>query len=819
MQSGIFEQPDFVQVAIIEAPLPLLTYRVSAGAVFPEVGARVLVPLSGRPVLGVAMGRAEVPSADVLRRVRDVGEVLDAEPLLSARDVELCDWIASYYHSHPGEVLKHALPAALRIPGQRRIVLTEAGERALAAGVVDEIASAVFARLQEGAQSIASLRKANSGLTFRAVDRWEAAGWVVSEWLAASGPKTKVERWIWLVRDPFEGERLGFKQDQIVVRLQSAGDSEAIRLEDLRREIAGPLPSIRALERREIVRVEEREVYRDPFRNTGEREAPPEHELTADQSASVGAIIGQIEAGEFRTFLLHGVTGSGKTEVYVRCVREALRLGRTALILLPEISLTPQFVGVFRAYFGDRIAVLHSGLSKGERFDEWRRIVRGEAGIVIGARSAIFAPLDRIGVIVVDEEHDGSFKQESGCRYNARDVAQYRGNQWGAVVILGSATPALETYHNASTGRIGYLPMASRVASRALPPVELVDVRAASGNPVDDAGLSGVLREALRTTVEAGEQAILFLNRRGFAPSLSCCDCGHVWRCPNCSVSLTWHRRPNRLRCHYCDHLAPRPSRCPSCSSLNLGQVGVGTERLEAALGDLLPGASVARLDRDTARGSRLASVLGRFHRREVDVLVGTQMVTKGHDFPGVTLVGVVLADLGLNFPDFRAAERTFQLVTQVAGRAGRGEQPGRVLVQTYVPDVYVLLAAQLHSYAEFVSHELPMRRELGYPPFAHLVAVHFEGGDRAAVVNAARAWSHRLIGLVASVPAWRTSVTILGPAEAPLGRIRNKNRWQLLLKSSRRGAAHELLGRATSPAPKTPGVRVTVDVDPQNML
>lgn len=819
MQQGIFVTGRFIQVAVLDAPLPQLTYAVPDNYDGEAAGVRVLVPLSGRPVLGLALGEADAPSIELRGKIRAVGEFLDDEPLLRPDQLDLIRWMARYYHAPPGEVVKLALPGALRGPGERRIALTDAGARARDAGVLDGLASVALGQLTDGPRAIKTLRREIAGLTYRAIDAWEAAGWVESEWLAKDRVKVKLEKWVWLVRDPFEGERLGTRQEQVLLRLQSLPEGEGVRLDDLRSQVPAPLPTLRSLEKREIVTIEEREVYRDPFREAGARDEAIEHVLTSDQASAVGAILGQMDEAEFRTFLLHGVTGSGKTEVYVRVVREALRRGRTALILLPEISLTPQFVGVFRSHFGERIAVLHSGLSDGERYDEWRRIRRGEAGIVIGARSALFAPLREVGVIIVDEEHDPSFKQESGCRYNARDVAQFLGRQAGAVVVLGSATPALETYFNAMSGRVTYLPMSGRVADRKLPDVEVLDVRAtAEGGGVDDSGLSHQMLVALRETVAAGEQAILFLNRRGFSPCLACRDCGHVWRCPNCSVSLTFHQRPNRMRCHYCDHVAARPEKCPDCASADVGRMGVGTERLEGALEEALD-ARVARLDRDTGYGSRLEALLRKFRRREIDVLVGTQMVTKGHDFPDVTLVGVVLADLGLNFPDFRAAERTFQLLTQVAGRAGRGDRPGRVLVQTYAPDHYALRAASRHSYASFVEHEIQLRRDLGYPPYGHLVAVHFEGAHERDVIAAARSWGRALSHAVGQRDAWRRSVTVLGPAQAPLGRIRNKSRWQLLLKSSARSVVHDVIGVVEASPPRTSRVRVIIDVDPQSML
>ncbi len=453
--------------------------------------------------------------------------------------------------------------------------------------------------------------------------------------------------------------------------------------------------------------------------------------LTGDQSAALARISGA--AGAFHTFLLHGVTGSGKTEVYLQAIALARASGKGALVLVPEIALTPQLAGRFRARFGDQVALLHSGLSDRERHGEWLRLRRGEARICVGVRSAVFAPVQDLGIVVVDEEHDPSFKQDDGPGYHARDLAVVRAREEGSVCVLGSATPSLETLENARTGKYERIELPRRIDDRPLPEVRIVDLsRIRKGAPLPGL-LSPALQEALAATVRAGRQAILFLNRRGFQTLVLCRDCGREERCANCSVSLTLHARRGVLLCHYCGATERMSPRCPSCGGERAG-VGAGTEQVEAAVREIVPSARVARIDRDALSGAGdVAELLARFARREIDVLVGTQMVTKGHDFPGVTLVGVVLADTALALPDFRAAERTFQLLTQVAGRAGRGDDPGQVLVQTFHPHSPAVAFAVGHDYAGFAEVELDRRRALGYPPFGRMMAVRVEGSESGA--------------------------------------------------------------------------------------
>ncbi|MDH5494017.1 MAG: primosomal protein N', partial [Myxococcales bacterium] len=606
------------------------------------------------------------------------------------------------------------------------------------------------------------------------------------------------------------GIRLGEKQRAVLAQVEAR---EQIELPELEALIPGGRSAARRLELRGLLALQVRPI-RDAF---FEGEAPQEQipELTEAQRHACEAILPRL--GEGGGFLLHGVTGSGKTEVYLRIIAEARVRGLGALLLVPEISLTPQLVSRFRARFGDDIAVLHSGLSERRRDRAWRGLRSGELRIAIGARSALFSPIQQLGVIVVDEEHDSSFKQEEGFRYHARDMALLRAHRAGAVCVLGSATPSVESYHLAEEGRLRLLRMPERATPHALPAVEIVDLGRHRHGPSGSRMLSGPLHAALEGCLEAQGQAILFLNRRGFAPALRCTACEEILQCPACSVSLTEHRRAGRLRCHYCDYHAPPGDRCPHCGAEALERLGLGTEQLEDTLAEVFAPARVARLDRDTASAGGVEAILDRFRAREIDILVGTQMVTKGHDVPGVTLVGVILADHSLAFPDFRAAERTFQLISQVSGRAGRGSLPGRVVLQTFQPEHPAVRRAAAHDYLGFYEAELRDRRELGYAPFSRLVAVRADAADE----ERARAAIEALGALAAAHPSVRAHrVALLGPAPAPIARLRGRFRYRLMLRSGDRAALRAValtlvrrIEEGLSPA------RASVDIDPVSML
>ncbi|MDJ0764265.1 MAG: primosomal protein N' [Myxococcota bacterium] len=540
--------------------------------------------------------------------------------------------------------------------------------------------------------------------------------------------------------------------------------------------------------------------------------------LNAEQTAAVEAITSQLHNGGYRGFLLHGVTGSGKTEVYFNAIDTARSLGKGALVLVPEISLTPQLIQRYRARFGDGIAVLHSGLSVRNRRTQWQLLRTGQVRVAIGVRSAIFAPVDRLGIIIVDEEHDASFKQESRFTYNARDLTLLRAARAGAVAVLGSATPSLETYYNAEIGKLEKLRLTKRATSQALPEVTAIDLTKHHSGPGGQTLITQPLYTAICETLEREEQAILFLNRRGFAPSILCGGCGEVIRCRSCSVSLTLHRHPPGLICHYCGSRWQVPSKCPACGATDLCPIGTGTQRAETILSDLFSSARIARMDRDSAAGKKGEAILDKLRQREIDILVGTQMVTKGHDFPYVTLVGVLNADVGLHMPDFRASERTFQLLMQVTGRAGRDQRGGRAFIQTYSTPHPAIDLARFHDYQTFVKMELETRRELGYPPFGRLAALRISSKSPEKVQIA----SQRLAAELREIHRQQSNpgVTILGPAAAPLEKVQNRYRWRIHLRSHR----YDLIRRLIEPVLQTienppAGVRIRIDIDPQSML
>lgn len=590
-------------------------------------------------------------------------------------------------------------------------------------------------------------------------------------------------------------------------------------VDEVEHAIPGARQTLRKLEARGLLRFEEERLLPGVARGLGEARPAA---LTEEQAAAVSTLTAALDGGGFRPFLLHGVTGSGKTEVYLRLAEAALARGRGALVLVPEIALTPQLVGRFRSRFGDEVALLHSALKDRERLLAWQRLREGEVRIAVGVRSAIWAPVANLGVLVVDEEHDPSFKQEEKLRYQARDLAVVRAQQAGALVILGSATPSFETWENARRGRYGLITLSRRVDDRPMPRVELVDLRqerprTPEGHLEEPPALSAPVREAIAQTLEKGQQVIVFLNRRGHATFVVCEVCGQALKCRDCDVCLTQHRASRRLQCHYCGRAEPKPERCPGCGGALL-ELGVGTERLEAEVAECFPRARVARLDRDAVSSAeRLTGLLAAFARREVDVLVGTQMVAKGHDFPGVTLVCVPLADSALALPDFRAAERTFHLLTQVAGRAGRGQEPGRVLVQSYFPEAPAIARMLASDFEGFSEGELRRRRSLHWPPYARMAALRVEGASPEATAQAAR----RLGAVMAkALPPASRGVRLLGPAPAPVSRIKGKTRWQLLVKGPTHADLAGPLDAAEKLLAELPrGVRVIVDVDPQAML
>jgi len=798
------ELTEFTEVAVTLPVAGRYHYRVPAHlAARARVGARVLVRFGPRKVTGVVVREHVLPPAGIVPV--ELTEVLDDEPALPPELVELCLWTADYYEAPPGEVMRAALPAGSGVAARAVVGLTAAGK---------ELASALPAR-----QRAVLAKLAEKDLPARALPRGVVAALIaqglveVREQRSNARAKLRRERTARLAIDVGAARAQVARAPKRWSVIEALAGGDVIAVNELARQVPGAKGALRELAKAGIVELAERELALEAVAAGGALPVAAPPVLTAEQEVAVAAISGALAGGEWKPFLLHGITGSGKTEVYLRVIAEALAADKTALVLVPEISLTPQLAARFRARFGDLVAILHSGLSEQARLGEWSRLRRGGARIAVGARSAVFAPLSNIGVIVVDEEHDGSFKQDEGVHYHARDVALVRAQRAGAVCVLGSATPSLETAAHAERGHYHRLVLTHRPTARPLPHVEVIDLR--TYLPDGEAMLSAPLRTAVAEALAAGDQTILFLNRRGFATFVLCTACGHAFRCPYCSVSLTYHRASDRLHCHYCGFAQRVPEVCVGCNATGtIERKGLGTEKVAAAVAAAFPAARVARLDRDVASGAKVEAVLARVARREVDILVGTQMVTKGHDFPGVTLVGVLCADTGLDLPDFRASERTFQLLAQVAGRAGRGERAGRVLIQTYRPEAPAVVAAAAHDYGQFYSAEMATRAELGYPPHGRLVAVRLDGPDPHAVAGAAQ----RIAQCAQAIARREDLVDVRGPVPAPLERLRGRTRWQVWLRSADRGALRRV-ARGLAAADITSTVRVVLDVDPMSAL
>ncbi|MFW2386838.1 MAG: replication restart helicase PriA [Polyangiales bacterium] len=748
----------YVEVALPVPLRKLFSYAVPSqlqGALHP--GSRVAVTFNRRKLAGfVVAGRDELPEG-VARAIRVAG-LLESEPVFTPELLRFLQQAAKYYMHPLGEVLRAAAPA-------------------LPSGAMRRLRADGFL---EAAENLPGQRVAHHRT------------WKVSA--TAEDPATV---------------RLGARQKKLMECLEGR---ESVLLEELRGRVNDPRAVVRSLADKGRVRYEEVEAVRGPFfRTPVSRDTPPK--ATAAQEVAIHAVCAALGQAQGEAFLLHGVTGSGKTEVYLRAIDEARKAGRGAILLVPEIALTPQLVGRFRARFGDDIAVLHSGLTARQRDDAWQSLRKGRVQVAIGARSALFAPVADLGLIVVDEEHDPSFKQDEGFRYHARDMALLRAQYAKAVCVLGSATPSVETYYRANEGLIRLLSLPTRATGASMPEVEIVDLRRHRRGPSGQQLLSGPLYQAIESCLESKHQAIIFLNRRGFAPSLRCASCGSVAECPACSVALTEHRGQGALRCHYCDFHRAVAFPCASCGSTEYKRLGVGTEQLQKGVEASFPNATVARLDRDTASGDGVEEVLDRLRSGDVDVLVGTQMVTKGHDIAGVTLVGVALADQSLAFPDFRASERTFQLLAQVAGRAGRADSPGKVVLQTYQPDHPAVLLAAKHDYESFFAEEIRDREEVGYPPFARLVSVRVHAGAESD----ARVATQALAETARTDQAVREgAVQVLGPAPAPMLRLRGRYHYRLLLKSTDRKLLRNVtahlaarIDRGLAPA------QASLDIDP----
>lgn len=775
-----------------------------------RIGARVLVRFGNQKVTGVVVPPVSKPPVGI--KLVELSDVLDDEPSLSHELVDLCLWVADYYEAPPGEVMRAALPAGSGVAAQQLVSLTDAGRASLAGdgSALPAKLHALLARIGDSAMPMAGQTAAIRQSLVALRER----GLVEDHEKRDARVRLKRER-VAVVTGDVGVARAAFarapKKLAALDALVGAGGTLAVAA--LNKFVGGVAAQLVKLG---VVAIEDREVALDAAVIGDAMPGGGIPEPTAEQAVAVAEITAAmtVEQAERKPFLLHGVTGSGKTEVYLRVIAAALERGKTALVLVPEISLTPQLAARFRARFGDQVAILHSGLKEQARLGEWSRLHRGEAKIAVGARSAVFAPLTNIGVIVVDEEHDASFKQDEGVRYHGRDVALVRAQRAGAVCVLGSATPSLESYAHAERGAYRLLVLTQRPTARPMPAVEIVDLRVHL--PDGDAFLSAPLRQAIGETMAAGNQAILFLNRRGFATFVLCKSCGHAFRCPRCSVSLTYHRNTDRLDCHYCEFRQRIPETCPSCGGKDsIIRKGLGTEKIADAVAAEFPTARVARLDRDVATGAKVEVVLSRVARREIDILVGTQMVTKGHDFPGVTLVGVLCADTGLNIPDFRASERTFQLLAQVAGRAGRGDLTGRVIIQTYRPTSAAVTCAAAHDYESFFAAESEERKELMYPPHGRLIAVRIDGPDEQKVAS----HSTRIANIAETLAKQLGgTVEVRGAVPAPIEKLRDRTRWQIWLRGTDRAALRKV-ARSVLAVEAPPKVRVGLDVDPISAL
>jgi primosomal protein N' (replication factor Y) len=823
--------PPKVRVAVplpIEEPLTYLWPESAPSS--PAIGWRVLVPLGNRRVTGYVVQGNPTPSSAVAEKkqnyaFKSILSVLDDEPLFGAKELQFYQWMARYYLASLGEVLRTALPGSMNVRSYKAVRILPEGMLALQHGLflTGQEAEILSCLERSGQMALQSLRQKVGRSVARGVEGLEKKGFVEGCQLLKGRKEAKAleqalvslslppssqpsEKWISLLPED---------EARVVKYLEGSGPCSA-------KELKKALPRLgKALDHLTKKGFIEYRKQASLPEATPSMPVPPN--LTSEQREVVDEIRSFLDQDAFHSFLLHGITSSGKTEVYLRVIEQALKAGKDALVLVPEIALTPQTLQRFSSRFGTRVAVLHSRLTERERLDFWWKIRRGQARIAIGARSAVFAPFQNLGVIVVDEEHDPSYKQQDRVRYNARDLALVRGQRERAVVILGSATPSLESYYNVQRDKSTLLELTERIQARPLPEIHPIDMRYPAPYRAARSSLSLPLQQALVENWERGKKSLIFLNRRGYAHTLVCRDCGHLVRCPHCSVSLTLHRARKRLCCHYCEYQALVPSECPSCAGLDVQPVGKGTERIEEDMRALLPQARIGRMDRDTTRKRGAHErILRQFRGEDLDILIGTQMIAKGHDIPEITLVGVILADVSLDLPDFRASERTLQLLMQVAGRAGRGEWPGQVLIQSYHPDHYCIESVCRHDYKKFYEQEIAYREELDYPPFCRMVNLRLTGKSEEATQKAARRMGEVARLIQNEQASGYKGIEILGPSLAPLARLRDRFRYHCFLKGKTPRTVlsftREILARRKHFLPSS-RVQLEVDVDPVQVL
>jgi len=793
-----------------------LTYRLP-DSIQIQLGQRVLVPLATRKAIGIVLR----PVARVApgMEIRDVLRVLDPEPVLTPDLMELGLWVADYYLAPVGEVFRAMLPLRSETRRARLLQITEAGRQK-----IEELGASLLEEARGGEEAlflstiaarpetpVEALRRKFPAVLPRALEE----GWVVIQEVE----RTRGQRKLLAVRLvgplPEHPPRLSPVARRILEALERRGPVDDHR--DLLKSTRAGLQHLRRLNQAGLIELSDAQPNLPEFVGAASA-VGASATLTSGQAAALEELTKFLESSRFQVVLLHGVTASGKTEIYLRLIAQCLERGRSALMLVPEIALTPAMQAQFVARFGRQVAVLHSGLTETERHEAWWRARRGEAKVVLGTRSAVFAPLVDLGVVIVDEEHDSSYKQMETPRYHGRDVAVVRAQLAGALAVLGSATPSLESYWNAREGKYHLATLEERVGGRSLAAVEIVDMRLEFRETHTQVPVSRRLKKEIEAQLRTRAQTMILLNRRGYSWFLLCRSCGQTQRCVNCSISLTYHRREHRLICHYCGYSAAIPSRCPACGSEYLYYVGEGTEKIEHKFAELFPDAHVARLDRDVARrAGQYHRLLADFRQGKIDILVGTQLIAKGHDFPGVTLVGVVSADIGLALPDFRAAEHTFQLLTQAAGRAGRGDTPGRVLVQTFYPEHYAIRLAAEQNYEGFFSKEMRFRRMMHYPPVSALANVVAQDTKLDVAARVAKQIGDFFTAVEGKFPGLK----VLGPSPAPLAKVEGRYRIQFLLKSPSRARLNAILHQLVDHCEQQ-GVfprSVMIDMDPVSVM
>ena len=810
----------YAEIAVFSALTKTLHYQIPAPlADKVQAGVRVLVPLGRREAAGLILAVEESrPKLDKSIRLRSIRAVIDARPIVPPELLRLCQWLSRYYFYPLGEVLQTVLPASIQSKPVTRLRLTAEATAAVASAGGSELLNHLAAIDSATAEELAGAMPPDLKLP-KELKRLEQQG-LIERFFTWPEPKLRPKRvkTIKLLQTPpADHTAANANLNSLVQLLERAGGYLPLKV--LRQEVKNPDYWIKKLLGAGFIEVE----WVDELRESRSAQALPAAapvQPTPDQEKVLAAIRPTLSQHTFKPFLICGVTGSGKTEVYLRLVEETLQQGRSAIVLVPEIALSTQMEALFRHRFGNRLAVWHSGLPAGARYDQWREVLAGNRQVVLGVRSAIFMPAVDLGLIIVDEEHDSSYKQEDRLRYHARNVALMRGQMLQIPIVLGSATPSLQAVHYADAGRYQLLSLPSRVHDRPLPTFEVVDMRRERGQARI---LSHALQKALQETLENGQQALIFLNRRGFATFLMCHRCGHVLQCSFCSVSLTYHQKDGRMRCHYCGWETAPPEECPACRQGSLTYHGFGTEKVSEEIKRILPRASIVRIDRDTVtQAGAMVEQLNAVRQHRADILVGTQMIAKGHDFPDITLVGIINADTALQIADFRAGETTVQLLMQVSGRAGRGEQPGRVILQTYNPQHYTIQSVLTRDYLSFCSMELESRTQLQYPPFTRLVKVLVTSPDEEQTRQAAHALAALCRSLADMLRSRNQPVAVLGPSPAPLVRINQRFRWHIFAKAWSNQVLQDFIGlllERSKGLALASRVQIAIDRDPTSSL